>query len=125
MGKLKALIEEILKKHGIDPSAGDYYLKLRMPNCDSLVIGKVGDQVLIGRQNANLINSPVLSYYYNQGNWFPVEIEQISGTTICSFIENGNRMYFPYRIRKFMLFQRMFEKKIREQGFLENGVKVE
>lgn len=123
MGKLQAFSEELLKKHGISPTAESYYLKLPMPSHDdSLVIGRVGEQILVGLQNDGLSN-PVLSYDYNQGEWFPVAIENKLGNTICSFIENGKRMIIPYRMKRFLLFQGMLIRNIR--GLLENGVKVE
>ena len=126
MEKLQAIIEDILKKHGIFPSTESYYLKLRMPSHDeSLVIGRVSEQILAGFQNKDLISNPVLAFDYNQGNWFPVRIEQPLGVIICSFFENGNRMIIPYRLNKFLLFQKMLVNKIIEQKWLENGVKVE
>jgi len=39
------------------------------------------------------------------------------------FLENGKRMIYPARIKEFKSFQRMFARNIREQGWLENGVK--
>jgi hypothetical protein len=126
MGKLQAIIEDILKKHGIDPLSESYYLKLRMLSHDeSLVIGKVGEQILAGFQNKNLISDPVFSFDYNEGLWIPVQFEQKNGIFICSFVENGNHMAFPYRLKRCMLVQAMFAKNIREQQWLENGVKVE
>ena len=126
MGKLQAIIEDILKKHGISPTAESYYLKLRMPSHDeSLVIGKFGEQILAGFQNKDLISNPVFSFDYNEGFWFPVQFEAKNGKTICSFLENGNRMAFPYVLKRCMLFQGMFAGKIRNQKWLEDGVKVE
>ena len=126
MGILQANLEQILKRHGIDPSSESYYLKLHMPSHDdSLVIGRVSEQILAGFQNKDLISNPVLSFDYNRANWFPVSIEQPFGVTVCSFIEEGNRMIIPYRLRKFMLFQKMLANKIIEQNYLENGEKVE
>ncbi len=128
MGKLslQLIIEEILLKNDISPTAESYYLKLRMPSHnDSLLIGKVGEQVLIAFQNANLISDPVFSLDYNEGYWFPVQFEVKTRKTICSFIENGNRMAFPYALKQCMLFQGMLGRKIRAQKWLEDGVKVE
>ena len=126
MGKLQAIIEDILKKHDISPLAEFYYLKLHSPSQDDfLVIGRVSEQILAGFQNKDLISNPVLAFDYNQGNWYPVRIEQPLGVIICSFIEDGNRMIIPYRLNKFMLFQKMLVNKIIEQKWLENGVKVE
>jgi hypothetical protein len=128
MGKisLQLIIEEILLKNNLSPSTESYYLKLRMPSHDeSLVIGRVSEQILAGFQNKDGISNPVLAFDYNQGNWFPVSIEQPFGVTVCSFIEDGNLMAFPYRLKRCMLFQGMLANKIREQNYLEKGVKVE
>jgi len=127
MGKLslQLIIEEILLKNNLSPSSESYFLKLSMSPHDFLVIGKVGEQVLIALQNGDLVSDPVFSLDYNKGFWFPVQFEAKNGKTICSFLENGNRMAFPYVLKRCMLFQGMFAGKIRNQNWLENGVKVE
>ena len=110
-------ISEVLKRHGIDPSADTYYLELRMPSHENFTVGKVGEQILVK------IGDTVLALDYNQGNWFPISIENKLGKTICSFIENGNHMIIPFRFKRCMLFQGMLVKKIREQNYLENDEK--
>jgi hypothetical protein len=125
MGKL-SIIEEILFKNHISPSAESYYLKLSMPSQNnSLIIGKFGEQVLIALQDADLVSDPVFSFDYNEGIYLPVQFENKFGKTVCSFLENGNRVAFPYALKRCMLFQAMFAGKIRNQKWLENGVKVE
>jgi hypothetical protein len=129
-GKLEIqnIVEKILQKHNIDPSAESYYLKLRMPNYDDLVIEKEGEQVLVGHYyhhpSGDLISDPVLAFDYCYGYWFPVRIELALGDTICSFIENGKRMIYPSRMKEFKSFQRMFARNIKDQKWLENGEKV-
>ena len=127
--EIQYIVEKILRKHNIDPSAESYYLKLRMPSYDDLVLEKEGEQVLVGHYyhhpSGDLISDPVLAFDYNHGRWFPVRIELALGDTVCSFIENGKRMIYPGRIPEFKSFQNMFAKNIREQGWLENGVKVD
>ncbi len=129
-GKLEIqfMAEKILRKHNIDPSSDSYYLKLRMPNYDDLVIEKEGKQVLVGHYyhhpSGDLISDPVLAFDYSNGYWYPVRIEQVFGDTVCSFLENGRRMRYPDRIREFKSFQSMFARNIREQGWFEYGVKV-
>ncbi|HEY9245305.1 MAG TPA: hypothetical protein VIO11_00510 [Candidatus Methanoperedens sp.] len=126
--EMQNIIEKILQKHNIDPTAESYYLKLRKRNYDDLVIEKEGEQVLVGHYyhhlSGDLISDPVLAFDYNHGYWYPVRIELALGDTICSFIENGKRMIYPARIKEFKSFQRMFARNIREQGWLENGEKV-
>lgn len=113
MGKLllQAISEDILKKHGIDPSADTYYLELPLEN---FTIGKVGEQILIK------INDIVLAFEYDEGHWFPIFIENKKGKTTCSYTENGKRMIIPYRFNNFLLFQGIFAKNIK--GLLENEV---
>jgi hypothetical protein len=126
--EIQNIVEKILQKHKIDPSAYTYFLKLRMPSYDDLVIEKEGEQVLVGHYyhhpSGDLISDPVLAFDYNGGYWYPVRIEQTLGDTVCSFIENGKRMIYPDRIKEFKSFQRMFARNIREQGWLESGAKV-
>ena len=126
--EIQNIIEKILRKNNIDPSADTYFLKLRMPSYDNLVLEKEGEQILVGHYyhhpSGDLISDPVLAFDYNQGYWFPVRIELALGDTICSFLDNGKRMVYPDRIKEFKSFQRMFAKNIRDQKWLENGEKV-
>ncbi len=103
--KIQEISEEILKKHGIDPSAYAFFLKLRMPYHNDFVIGKYGEQILVGLQNGDLISDPGFAFNYNGRHWLPA----------CSFLT----------IRRFIIFQGMFARNIREQGWLENGARVE
>ena len=74
--ELQNIVEKILQKHNIDPSAESYYLKLRKRNYDDLVIEKEGEQVLVGHYyhhpSGDLISDPVLAFDYNHGYWYPV-----------------------------------------------------
>jgi hypothetical protein len=126
--EIQFIVEKILRKHSIDPSAESYYLKLRMPNYDDLVLEKEGEQILVGHYyhhpSGDLISDPVLALDYNNGYWYPVRIEQTLGDITCSYLENGKRMIYPDRIREFRSFQRMFARNIKEQGWLEDGVRI-
>jgi hypothetical protein len=126
--EIQNIVEKILLKHNIDPSAHSYYLKLRMSGFDDLVIEKEGEQILVGHYyhhpSGDLISDPILAFDYNSGYWYPVRIEQVLGDTVCSFLEDGVRMKYPRRIKEFKSFQRMFARNISEQGWLENGVRV-
>lgn len=127
--EMQSISEEILIKHGIDPSAHEFLLKLHMRNYDDLVIEKEGAQVLVGHYyhhpSGDLISDPVLAFDYNGGYWYPVRIEQTLGDMVCSYVENGKRMIYPARIKEFKSFQRMFARNIKEQRWLERGVKTE
>ncbi len=107
MGKLyiQAIIEEILLKNCIQPSANGFYLKLSMPSYDDLEIAKFGEQILVKLQNDEF------AFDYNKGKWIPVGM--------------NNRMINPYTIKIFMIFQANCGRKIKEQGWLENGVKIQ
>ena len=126
--EIQNIVEKILRKHNINPIAESYYLKLSMPNFDDLVIEREGEQVLVGHYyhhpSGDLISDPVLAFDYNDGYWYPVRIEQTLGDTVCSFVENGKRMIYPDRIREFKSFQRMLARNIKEQRWLENGVRI-
>ncbi len=84
--EIQFIVEKILRKHNLDPSAESYYLKLRMPNYDDLVIEKEGRQVLVGHYyhhpSGDLISDPVLAFDYSNGYWYPVRIEQVFGDEI-------------------------------------------
>ncbi len=119
--EIQRIAEAILQKHGIDPAANEFYLKLSMPGFDDLVIERAGDQIFIGHyheQNCDLVSDPVLVMDYNEGYWYPVRIEQVFGDTVCSYLENGKRMIYPARMKEFKAFQRMFAVNIKEQGWM-------
>ncbi len=125
--EIQSIIEKILLKHNIDPTA-DFYLKLSMPPYMDLVLERNGNTILVGHyreENGDLISDPVLAMEDENGYWYPLRIELWCGDTICSFWENDKRMIIPGNIKEFKSFQRMFARNIREQGWLENGAKVE
>jgi hypothetical protein len=124
--EIQNIVERILQKHGID-AAKDFYLKLTMPPYMDLVMERNGDTILIGHyreENGDLISDPVLAMEEAGGYWYPVRIEQWCGDTICSFWEGGKQMIYPGKIKEFKSFQCVFAWNIREQGWLENGMKV-
>ncbi|MDP2767447.1 MAG: hypothetical protein Q8O41_08365 [Candidatus Methanoperedens sp.] len=126
--EIQSIIEKILLKHGIDLTVRSYYLRLSMRSYMDLIIEKEGNQVLVGHyyeQAGDLISDPVLAFDYNNGFWHPVRIEQAVGDTVCSLMEDGRRMIYPDRIKEFMAFQRMFARNIKEQGWLEDGERIE
>lgn len=62
--EIQNIIEKILAKHNIDPTAGSYYLKLSLRSYMDLIIEKEGNQVLVGHyyeQAGDLISDPVLA----------------------------------------------------------------
>jgi hypothetical protein len=67
--EIQNIVEKILLKHNIDPSAESYFLKLKMSGFDDLVIEKEGDQVLVGHYyhhpSGDLISDPVLAFDYH------------------------------------------------------------
>lgn len=118
---IQKIATEILKKNGINPDAGEFYLKLSKPNFDDLVIERCGDDVFVGHyfnQNGDRVPDPVLVMDYSGGYWYPVRIEQILGETPVSFTENGKRMVYPARVKEFKSFQAMFAKNIKDQGWI-------
>ncbi len=124
--EIQHIVEKILLKHNIDPTA-DFYLKLSMPPYTDLVIERNGNTILVGHyreENGDLISDPVLAMEDDNGYWYPVRIEQWCGDTICSFWENEKHMIIPGNIKEFKSFQRMFARNIKDQGWLGNGVEV-
>ncbi len=45
--QIQFIAEKILRKHNIDPASESYYLKLRMPGYDDLVIEKHSEGFLL------------------------------------------------------------------------------
>ena len=127
--EIQSIIEKILQKYNIDQSGEDYFLKLRKPGYEDLIIEKLGEQILIGNYyinpSGNYISDPVFAFDYNQGYWFPVRIELIFGHKFCMFSYGGFKVVYPDIITEFKLLQRMFARNIIEQKYLEDGVKVD
>jgi hypothetical protein len=121
--EIQTIAEKILVKHGIDTSK-DFYMKLSLLPYQDLIMERNGDIVLIGhyrKENGDLISDPVLVFDYNQGYWYPMDIEQWCSDTVCSYVEDGKRMIYPEKIKEFRSFQRMFSQNIKEQGWLDKG----
>ncbi len=125
--EIQTIVEKILRKHNVDASK-DFYLKLTMPPYLDLSMERNDDIVLVGHyieQNNDLISDPVLAMYVSKNHWYPMRTEQIMGDITCAYYEKGKHYIHPERVKGFLSFQRMFAKNIREQKWLENGVKVE
>ena len=144
--ELQEVIEEILRKHRIDPGDHNYDLRLRMPTYFDPFIGGVdnessgqnGDLILFVKkmggkfirmgqyyeQNGDHTSDPVIAMDAGSSYWVPVRIDRAVGDIVCYYIENGRRMMYPDKIEEFMSIQRMFAQKIREQGWLESGIKL-
>ncbi len=56
--------------------------------------------------------------------WIPVGIDRAVGDIICYYIDNGKRMIYPDKIEEFISIQRIFAQKIKEQGWLDNGIRL-
>jgi hypothetical protein len=118
---IQKIAMEILKMNGIDPAAGEFYLKLQKPNYDDLVIERCGDDIFVGHyfnQNGDRVPDPVFVMDYSEGYWYPVRIEQVLGETQVSYKENGKRKIYPARVKEFKSFQAMFARNIKAQGWL-------
>lgn len=144
--EIQDIIEKILYKRRVDPGGYKYDFRLRMPTYFDPLIGRRGKQGLseqngdlilfvkkldryirIGQyyeDNGDLMSDPVIAIDYNYGKWIPIRIERVIGETVYSHIENGRRVIYPDKIEEYMSIQRTFAQKIREQGWLENGIRI-
>lgn len=124
--EIQTITEKILAKHSID-STKDLYLKLTMKPYMDLVIERNGNIILVGHyreENGDLISDPVMALEDINGLWYPIRIEQWCGDTICSYWEDGKRNIDFENTKELRSFQRMFARNIREQGWLESGMKI-
>ena len=145
--EIQDVIEEILRKHRIDPGDHNYDLRLRMPTYFDPLIGRVdsnesagqnGDLILFVKKmsgrfirigqyyemNGDHTSDPVIAMDAGNSYWVPVRIERALGDIFCYYIENSRRIMYPDKLEEFMLSQRMFAQKIREQGWLESGIRI-
>lgn len=144
--EIQDIIEKILYKRRVNPGGYKYDFRLRMPTYFDPFIGKTGNQESV-EQNGDLIlfvkkldryirigqyyedngehtSDPILAMDYDKGNWIPIRIERAIGDIICSYIENGKRVIYPDKLEEFRSFQCMFAQNIREQGWLDSGIKL-
>lgn len=144
--EVQDIIEKILYKRRVDPGGYKYDFRLRMPtyfdplmeragsdesmwqNGDLILfIKKLDRYIRIGQyyeDNGDHTSNPVLALDYNYGRWIPIRIERIIGDTVYSYIENDKRVIYPDKLEEFMAFQRMFAQNIREQGWLDSGMRI-
>lgn len=144
--EIQDIIEKILYKRRVDSGGYKYDFRLRMPTYfDPLMervdsdesIGQNGDLILfikkldryirIGQyyeDDGDLTSDPVLAMDYDNGNWIPIRVERAAGDIVCSYVENCKRVIYQDKLEEFMAFQRMFAQKIRDQGWLDSGIKL-
>ncbi len=145
--ELQNVIEEILRKHRIDPGDHNYDLRLRMPTYFDPLIGKINNQESSGQngdlilfvkkkagrfirmgqyyeQNGDHTSDPVIAMDAGGIYWIPAVIARADGDIFCYYIENGKRVMHPDKIEEFMSVQRVFAQKIRQQGWLGSGIKL-
>ncbi len=92
-----------------------------------LFIKKLDRYIRIGQyyeDNGDHTSDPILAMDYDKGIWIPIRVEWATGDIICSYIENGKRVIYPDKLEEFKLIQHMFTQKIREQGWLESGIRI-
>jgi len=144
---IQNIIEEILRKHRIDPGNHNYDLRLRMPTYFDPLIGRIdsyesagqnGDLILFVKKmggrfirmgqyyehNGDHTSDPVIAMDTGSSYWVPVRIELAVGDIVCYYIENGKRMMYPDKIEEFISIQCMFAQKIKDQGWLDSGIKL-
>ncbi len=145
--ELQEVIEEILRKHRIDPGEHKYDLRLRMPTYFDPLIGRVdicessgqnGDLILFVKKmggkfirmgqyyemNGDHTSDPVIAMDAGSSYWVPVRIDRAVGDIFCYYIENGRRMMYPDKIEEFMSIHGMFAQKIKGQGWLDSGMRL-
>ncbi len=144
--EIQNITEKLLAKYDID-STKDFYLKLSIPYYLDLVMERNGSTIRIGHyfvQNSDLMSDPIFVMEDIDGYWSPLRIEQplrifvassvhepdifsvnFCGDIICAYYQHGRLTIYPGKMQDFRIFQRMFARSIREQGWLEDGVKSE
>jgi hypothetical protein len=144
--EIQEVIEDILRKHRIDPGDHNYDLRLRLPTYFDPLIGrkdileseewkgdlilfvkKMGRYIRMGQyyeQNGDHTSDPVIAMDAVSSYWVPVGINRVVGDIVCYCIEDGRRITYPDKIEEFISIQRIFAQKIREQGWLDSGIKL-
>jgi len=96
--ELQDVIEEILRKHRIDPGDHNYDMRLRMPTYFDPFIGRIDSYESAG-QNGDHTSDPVIAMDAGSSYWVPVRIDRAVGDIFCYYIENGRRVMYPDKIK--------------------------
>ncbi len=75
-------------------------------------------------QNGDHTSDPVIAMDAGSSYWVPVGINRAVGDIVCYYIEDGRRITYPDKIEEFISIQRIFAQKIKEQGWLDSGIKL-
>src|SRR5215208_4477306 len=79
--KMKAVIEQLAQRHGLDVNQAEAHLRLDLPNFDRLVIENIGLNCISVAHyfelNGDLVAEPdVVFYTGREGEWVPISISQ-------------------------------------------------
>ncbi len=132
--KMKAVIEDLAKKHNVDLHKVGAHFRLDMPGYDRLCVECIGpNRVSVAHYfelNGDLVAEPdVVFFVDNDGSWVPIEITQslVGWRQYAVFSAEGRRVTRVDRAGQQDLaeFAETWAFNISEQGWLEQGEKHE
>jgi hypothetical protein len=128
---MQAIIEKLAAKHGLDLTATEAHLRLEQPSYMPLVIEKIAKhQVSVSHyfeQNGDLIADPDVVFFTAYGAWIPTEITQCFGgfARYVQLSDSGEKITGIAAKGQADLasFCRMWARNLKEQGWLEDGIR--
>lgn len=127
---MQTIITRIAEKYGLDLTAIEAHLKLTNGVYQPLVIEKISRQLVsvahYFEQNGDLVADPDVVFFMGYGDWVPVEISQVLGYTRAVWLAEDGQTIEKFKSRTqadIASFCRTWAKNIREQKWLEEGVK--
>ena len=128
--KMKAVIEQLAQRHGLDLTQVEAHLRLDLPGFDRLVIENIGlNRISVAHYfelNGDLVEEPDVVYYItDEGGCAPIGISQsLTGwRSYAGFSEDGGRVVLdsPNGQADLAEFAEQWAENIAAQGWLEQG----
>ncbi len=130
--QMTTVITSIATRHNIDLHKKDAHLRLDMPGFDRLCIERIGPRCIAVahyfEMNGDLIAEPDIVFFVDSiGVWFPISISQsLTGWREYAELNDAGTAlvrYQPQAQKDLAEFAEMWAQNIRDQGWLEAGVR--
>lgn len=128
---MKQVVQQLAERYGLDLSRRDSFLRLDMPNYDSLVVAVIGpSQIAVTccfEEGAGWkIDREVILFTPPGGDWLPIEITQLeTGWHACAKLDSaGERIVQINQCDQARLaeFTERWARRLSQQNWLEQGV---
>lgn len=127
--KMQKVVEQLAKRHGIDLSRREAYLRLELAGYERLVIEQIGGQLVsvahYFEQNGDQVADPDVVFFTGYGPWAPIEITQSLGgyQRYAELAEDGQQIqrFHPRGQAALAEFTEQWAQNLSDQGWLTHG----